>query len=207
MRTSERISRRTVLHATMLAFALPAPAAGERTSCFADLLGRRRMVRRFKPDPIPTATIRRLVGAAVRAPSAGHTQPWEFVVVRDRKRRLALAEAALGQTFVAEAPIVIVPCFDVARVRPRYGERAERYGMIDAAFASLTLLLAVADAGLGACFVGAMDDARVASVVQLPSHVRPLAVVPVGHPDEAPSRMRLRRPRDVVHFERWQGRA
>jgi nitroreductase len=201
---SRTIFRRDVLHATLLALALPAPAAAAPSSCLDDLLGRRRMVRRFKPDPLPTATIRRLVAAAVRAPSAGNTQPWQFVVVRDRQRRMALADAAFGQRFVADAPVVIVPCFDVARVRPRYGRRAERYGMIDAAFASLSLLLAVTDAGLGACFVGAIDDDRVASAVDLPAHVRPLAVMPIGHPAESPPRMRVPRPREVVHFERWR---
>jgi nitroreductase len=204
---SERLSRRDLLQATILALALPERAAAAQTSCLDDLLGRRRMVRHFKPDPLPTATIRRLVAAGVRAPSAGDTQPWEFVVVRDRKRRMALAEAAFGQTFVAEAPVVIVPCFDVSRIRPRYGVRAERYGMIDAAFASFCLLLAVADAGLGACFVGAIDDTRVASVVGLPSQVRPLAVMPIGHPAESPRRRRVRRPRDVVSFERWRGQS
>jgi nitroreductase len=199
-----RVTRRDVLLATMLALAWPERAAAEATGCLGELLGRRRMVRRFRPDPLPTATIRRLVAAAVRAPSAGNTQPWEFVVVRDRKRRTALADAAFGQTFVADAPVVIVPCFDLARIRPRYGVRAERYGMIDAAFASLSLLLAVTDAGLGACFVGAIDDDEVASVVGLPSHVRPLAVIPIGHPTESPRPMRLRSPRDVLHVERFR---
>jgi nitroreductase len=203
----QRLSRRDVLHTAMLALMLPGRAAAASAPCLDDLLGRRRMVRRFKPDPLPTATIRRLVAAAVRAPSAGHTQPWEFVVVRERGRRRELAEAAFGQQFVAEAPVVIVPCFDVERARPRYGARAERYGMIDAAFASLCLLLAVTEAGLGACFVGAIDEARVARVIDLPSHVHPLAVMPIGHPAESPSRMRVRTPRDVVHAERWRDRS
>ena len=200
----QRISRRDVLRAAPIVFAPRSHAAlAEPGSALDDLLARRRMVRRFAPDPVPAATIRRLIAAAVRAPSAGHTQPWAFVVVRAQETRARLAEAALGQRFVATAPVVIVVCADLSRARPRYGERAERYGVIDAAFASLCLLFAVVEAGLGACFVGAFDDAHVARIVGLPDDVRPIAVVPVGRPAETPKRMRLRRVDDVLHRERW----
>jgi nitroreductase len=196
-----------VLHAAALALALPPRARAAAPGCLDDLLGRRRMVRRFRPDPVPTRTIRELIAAAVRAPSAGHTQPWEFVVVRSKRTRARLAEAAAGQRFVADAPVVIVACFDLARATPRYGARAELYGVVDTAFASLCLLLAVTERGLGACFVGAIDEARVGRILGLPPAVRTLAVIPVGHPAESPGGRRIRRPRDVVHSERWRGRS
>jgi nitroreductase len=200
-----RITRRQLLRTAPLVLAARGrTASAAEPGCTLDaLLARRRMVRRFTSEPVPAATIRRLLAAAVRAPSAGHTQPWAFVVVRTPEARARLADAALGQAFVAAAPVVIVVCADVSRARPRYRERAERYGVIDAAFASLILLFAVAETGLGACFVGAFDDARVARIVGLPDDVRPIAVVPVGHPAEAPKRMRLRRVDEVLHRERW----
>jgi hypothetical protein len=120
------------------------------------------MVRKFRSDPVDDATVRRLLAAAIRAPSAGHTQPWAFIVVRDGEKRRALGRAAHEQTFIGDAPVVVVACADLSRSEARYGERARRYGFIDAAFASLCLLLAVTEAGLGACFVGADDD-RVAA--------------------------------------------
>ena len=180
-----------------------ATAATDATSALDRLLGRRRMVRRFKPDDVDAATVRRLIAAALRAPSAGHTQPVGFVVVRQPERRAALGRASFGQTFVGDAPVVLIVCADVSRSRPRYRERAERYGIIDGAFASMCLLLAVVEAGLGACFVGAFDDAAVARIGELPSHVLPVAVVPIGHPAEAPRPMKLRAVADVVHEERW----
>jgi nitroreductase len=114
-----------------------------------------------------------------------------------------LAAACLGQRFVAEAPVAIVACTDVDRSRARYRARGERYAIIDGAFAALCLLLAVAEEGLGACFVGAFDDAEVARLLGLPAHVRPLAVIPIGHPAERPSPLPLRGSRDVTHTERW----
>jgi len=167
------------------------------------LLDRRRMVRRFTPDPVDDAVVQRLLATGTRAPSAGNTQPWAFVVVREAERRAALARAALGQMFVAEAPVVIVPCADPSRARERYGERAERYAVIDTSFASLLILLAVVEEGLGACFVGAFDDAEVKRLLALPAGVQPLAVVPVGRPAETPPALELRPADSVVHHERW----
>jgi nitroreductase len=161
------------------------------------------MVRRFTYAPVDDATVARLLDAARRAPSAGDTEPWAFVVVRDEARRRALAQAALGQSFVAAAPVVIAVCADTRRARPRYGERAVRYGWMDTAFASLLLMLAVAEAGLGACFVGAFDDAAVARLLGLPEGVLPAALVPVGHPAESPCGRKRRPASEVVHRERW----
>lgn len=161
------------------------------------------MVRRFKSDPVSDATVRRLIDAATRAPSAGHTEPWAFVVVRDAKRRARLGRAAFGQTWLARAPVAIVACADLSRSRRRYGERGERYAVVDTAFASLLLLLAVAESGLGACFVGAFDDREVRRILALPDDVQPLAVIPVGHPDEKPAAQKRRPLRQVVHRERW----
>jgi nitroreductase len=186
-----------------VAIAARGEAAVTAASTLDALLDRRRMVRKFRPTPIPDETIARCLRAATRAPSAGNTQPWAFVVVRDAATRRQLARAALDQAFVAEAPVVVVACADVPRSQARYAARGERYAVIDVAFASLLLLLRVTEEGLGACFVGAFDDAAVAKAIGLPSHVMPLAVIPVGVPAERPRRVRLRPEGDVVHRDRW----
>jgi nitroreductase len=138
----------------------------------------------------------------MRAPSAGNTQPWAFVVVRDAARRRKLGRAAIGQMWLSDAPLVLVPCADPSRAR-QYGDRAHRYARIDTAFASLLLLLAVAEEGLGACFVGAFNDAEVARLLRLPADVQPLALIPIGHPAERPAPQPLRDPSAAVHRERW----
>ncbi len=201
------MTRRDLLCAASVALALPAgtPLAAAPAS-LDSLLDRRRMVRRFKPDPLPESLVQSLLSAAARAPSAGNTQPWAFIVVRDADIRIQLARAAFGQMFVAEAPVVIVACTDVARSRARYQERGERYGLIDTAFASLLLLLAVTEQGLGACFVGAFEDGDVARLLSLPKHVKPVAIVPVGYPAEAPRAQKLRPLAEAVHSERWSAR-
>lgn len=161
------------------------------------------MIRRFRSDPVSDATVNRLIATATRAPSAGHTEPWAFVAVRDARTRSELGRAAFGQMFVAESPLVVVACADLSRSRAQYGERGNRYGIIDASFASLLLLLAVVDEGLGACFVGAFEDAAVSRLLRLPADVQPIAIIPIGMPAESPPARKRRPVTAVLHRERW----
>lgn len=198
------LSRRNILAVAAALAARPRRAAAAERA-LDRLLARRRMVRRFTAAPVTDAVVDRLISTATRAPSAGDTQPWAFVVLREPAAREALARAAHGQSFVAAAPVVIVACADLPRSRGRYEERGDRYALIDVAFASMLLLLAVTEEGLGACFVGAFRDAEVSRVLALPSHVQPVALIPVGHPAESPRGHELRPLREVVHHEKWRG--
>jgi len=172
---------------------------------FAALVKRRTMVRQYKSDPVPEEKIQRLLEYAVRAPSAGNLQPWEFIIVRSQEVRNKLAKAALGQTWVATAPVIIATCADIQRAGSRYGARGSFYSLVDTSFASLLMLLGVVEQGLGACFVGAYNPDEVAKIFALPDHVRPVGLITIGYPAEAP-----RKPgtpkiplSKLVHYEKW----
>jgi len=174
---------------------------------FEELVRRRSMIRAFRPEPVLEELVLKLLRHAIRAPSAGHLQPWEFVVVRDPDTRRRLAKAALGQMFIAEAPVVIVTCRDVERNAWRYGDRGrQRYSLIDASFASLMILLAARNEGLGACFVGAFKDEEVSHILGLPEHVQPVGIIPIGWPAEGPTKAEHIPIREVVHWEHYGSR-
>lgn len=161
----------------------------------------RRSVRHFTPENVTGEQVQRVLETAVLAPSAGNQQPWHFVVVRDPAMRQALAGAAYGQRFVAQAPVVVVVCAEPAQSAARYGDRGTHlYCLQDTAAATTYILLAVAALGLGSCWVGAFDEVAVAAVLRLPADRRPVALLPVGHPAEEP-----RRParRSLVQVTTW----
>ncbi len=148
-----------------------------------DAIDRRHSVRRFGPGEVSAKTITRILEAAVRAPSAGNRQPWHFIVVSDSELKQALAIAAHGQGFLADAPVVIVICADPERSASRFGERGrELYCLQDTAAATEHILLAATAFGLGTCWVGAFDEQEAARALNLPNHLRPVAMVPIGHP-------------------------
>jgi len=162
-----------------------------------DAIKERMSVRRFKPDPVPEVTIGRLLDAARLAPSAGNMQPWFFVVVIKEDLRRQLAKAA-GQSFLAEAPVCIVVCADPERSASRYGQRGrELYCIQDTAAAIENILLAATGYGLGTCWVGAFDEEAAAGILELEQNLRPVALIPIGYPDQG-KRPVPRRPLDEV---------
>src|SRR3990172_1677316 len=171
---------------------------------FEELIRRRSMIRAFRANPVPDALVHKLLRNAVRAPSAGHLQPWEFIVVRDAETKRRLGEAALGQMFIAEAPVVIVTCRNLERNARRYGDRGRHfYSLIDASFASLMILLTARNEGLGACLVGAYQDEEVWRILGLPEHVRSVGLVGGGWPAEPATKAERIPLAEVVHRERF----
>lgn len=162
------------------------------------------MIRRFRATSVEEEKISRILRNAWRAPSAGHLQPQDFIVVKSFSTRAKLAQAALNQSFIAEAPIVVVVCSDTRRNVERYGERAIKfYSIIDGAFASLIILLSAVNEGLGACFVGAFDDNAVSQVLGLPKEVRPIGIIPIGYAAEKPQKYRKIPLEQRIHFDKY----
>ena len=171
---------------------------------FEMVVKRRRMCRAYSGRDVPPEKVDRILDLACRYPSAGHTEPQEFIVVRDRRVKEALARAALGQMFVAQAPLVVVVVSDTRRSAQRYGARGVRfYSIIDGAFVAMIILLAAVDEGLGACFVAAFDDREVQEVLGLPPDVRPIGIIPVGYCVEGPRRLARRSKAWIVHHDRY----
>jgi nitroreductase len=171
-----------------------------------EVLLSRRSVRGFKSTEISEETVMKLLELANAAPSAGNVQGRDFVVVRSPETRSALAQAALGQEFVAEAPVVIVVCGNTVRSGRHYGNRGmELYHIQDADAAVQNLLLAVQNEGLGACWVGAFSEKAVCDILDLPDGIRPLAIIPIGVPKTKsdrtkPNRIKIQK---LTHYERW----
>ncbi len=168
-----------------------------------EVIRRRRSIRRYRDEPLDVKEIYRLLDEANLSPSAGNLQSRDFIIVDDEELKEKLAYAALNQSFVAEAPIVVVVCANLKRVAP-YGRRGrELYCIQDSAAAIDHLLLLVEDRGLGACWVGAFDENMVSRVLGLPSYIRPVALIPIGYPDEKPDPTPRLPIENIVHYNGW----
>jgi len=162
----------------------------------------RRSVRAFTNQPVSDEEVMKLIDAARLAPSAGNIQPWEFVVVRDPKIKRGLSMAALNQTFIEEAPVVVVVCANQLRSGRGYGSRGVTlYCLQDTAAATQNMLLAAYALGLATCWVGAFQEEEARRVLHIPNGVRPVAIIPVGHPAEKPEAPDRRSLSEIVHHE------
>ena len=169
-----------------------------------EVMKQRRSIRGYSNEAVSDQQIRRLIEAAVLAPSAGNVQPWKFVVVKDSATKTKLAEAALGQSFVKTAPLVIVVCADTEKAKKSYGKRGEKlYSIQDTAAATQNILLTVQDLGLATCWVGAFNDKEVSKAINAPKNIRPVAVLPIGYAAN-PVKVPLKKSVDeVIHYERF----
>ena len=196
---------------------------------FQEVVRRRRMVRNFADRPVEPAIVDRLLANAIRAPSAGFSQGWAFLVL-DRAADLdrfwaATTPPAAGTdawaTGMRRAPVIIVPLSCKRAYLDRYAEpdkgwtdRDETrwpvpYWDIDTGMAALLILLTVTDKGLGGCFFGVPPGQHAAFRAEfgVPDDYTPIGAIAVGHraPDRrSPSLRRGRREVDeVVHRGRW----
>lgn len=164
----------------------------------------RRSIRAFTNKKVSDDDVMKILDAARHAPSAGNIQPWEFIVVRGAKIKRGLAQAALDQTFIEEASVVIVACADELRSSQRYGSRGSTlYCFQDTAAAIQNLHLAAYTLGLGTCWVGAFNEAKTRKLLNTPLGVRPVAIIPVGYPAEKPKQQRRRPLTEIVHHEKF----
>ena len=162
----------------------------------------RRSIRAYTSKDVSEKDIEKLIDAARFAPSAGNIQPWEFIIVRDAKIKRKLAEAALNQEFIEEAPVVIVVCADEAQSGQGYGNRGVTlYCIQDTAAAIQNILLAAQALGLGTCWVGAFREDLAEKALNTPPYVRPVAIIPVGHAAEEPEPRPKRPLKEIVHYE------
>lgn len=182
-----------------------APPTQTVPTSFADVVRRRAMIRAYKSDPVPEEKVQQLLKYAVRAPSGGNLQPWEFVVVKSPEVRDKLAKAAMGHTAVATAPVIIVTCADIQRAGNQFGARGSFVSLIDTAFASLLILLGAVEQGLGACFVASYNGEEVATLFALPEHVRPVGLITIGYPAELPRKPPTKKIplKQLVHVDKW----
>lgn len=169
---------------------------------FLDLARRRCSIRGYKSDPVPADLLEQVLQTGNLAPSAKNLQPFHFIVVTRQDQRDELAKA-YPAPFFRQAPVVIVICVEPAKgwVRERYD--GKNYCEIDAAIAIDHMTLAAADLGLGTCWIGAFDPGQVREAMKLPDGIEPIAMLPLGYPDDEGRPKRRKQLSELVHRETW----
>ncbi|TVQ37548.1 MAG: nitroreductase [Spirochaetaceae bacterium] len=161
----------------------------------------RRSERSFLHKPVERDKLERILEAARLAPSARNQQEWRILVVTDAEIRQALADAAGGQRFVGDAPMVLVCCAETDHRMMRCGLKAYP---IDVAIAIDHMTLAAVELGLGTCWVGRFDSDAVRRACGIPSDIEVVQLLTLGYPDDRSPSVKNRKPLDeIVRFERW----
>ncbi len=167
-----------------------------------ELIKKRRSIRKFNPDvAVDDQTVNQILEAGIWAPSAGNTQCWRFVVVRDKLIKKALANEAGHQPFIAIAPVVIVVCADLGYMQRTYGDRGlTTYSLQDTAAAIQNMLLTITELNLACCWIGAFKEEQAAKILDLSTNLRPVAILPIGAASEEPTPPPRKKIEDVTIY-------
>ncbi len=191
---------------------------------------RRHMTRNFSGRPLPDGLVDHLLTGALRAPSAGHTQGREFVVLTGPDQTRCYWEAATDEAWrarsrrfagLSRAPVIVLPLADPDAYATRYRESDKTgsgnadvewvvpFWWVDLAFSTMTLLLGAADNGLGAAFLGNFrGEGELLTALGAPGHLRWLGAVLLGEamtpdPPSSSAGRRRRTLEESVHRGRW----
>ncbi|PWB49307.1 MAG: nitroreductase [Candidatus Methanoperedenaceae archaeon] len=161
----------------------------------------RRSIRAYESRDVEEDKLERILESGRLSPSAGNRQERRFIVIRDAGTRKALSDAAKGQVFVAQAPVVIAACSVESEYVMSCGQLAYP---IDTAIAVDHMTLQAVEEGLGTCWIGAFDEKRVKEILNIPDSVRVVALLPLGYPVAIPKPTARKSPGEIVMREKWR---
>jgi len=198
-----------------------------------EAIQKRRSIRHYKPDDIPDHVLNRLLSAVRLAPSGKNSQPWKFVVVRDKTTKSRVAAACnwktaegelISQSWVDEAPVFILACGSEKEAAVRYYKDGEvittnwaalQVEMAQAPIeyesalvADLTvamdhLTLAAVSEGLGTCWIGGLNEGQMKDILSIPDDVRAPVAVALGYPVSWPD-PRPRKPlAEIICYDKY----
>lgn len=164
----------------------------------------RRSIRKYKDVPVEQEKIERILDAARLAPSWKNTQCWRFLVLTKPEQRekvlTAFPDDNPGKKAIAMAPVVIVVCGNPAESDV---ENGINYFVADVAIAFEHLCLSAHALGLGTCWMGWFDEARVKVSLGIPDAIRIVGMTPLGYPDQEPKARPRKELSEIVFFDEW----
>ncbi|MEM2287308.1 MAG: nitroreductase family protein [Thermoproteota archaeon] len=165
---------------------------------------KRRSVRSYSKRQVPKEALDKVLEAALLAPSAGDIHPYRIVVVTDEEKIRKIAEAALNQTFIAQAPVVIVYLVNIEEASA-YGRRGvELYSLLDVGASMENLMLAATSLGLSTCWIGAFNERKVEEIVKAPSGYRAVSLTPLGYSDHTPRMIPPPPKSEKIYYEEFR---
>lgn len=165
---------------------------------FIDTIAARRSIRKFTDEPVSEQQIKTLLGAGMNAPSARNSQPWHFMIIKDRGTIEKMVEHCPNGAFMKSAPVVIFVLGDL--------DISADYCPVDCSAAVENILLAAQAEDLGTCWIGVYPRTErikgLKKQFNLPGNIQPQSLIAVGHPAET-KEPNSRYLEDRIHLEKW----
>lgn len=172
---------------------------------FSKLIKVRHSVRAFQNKEVPEEKLQNILEAIRQSPSAKNLQSLEVVLVREKSTIKKLAGTTTRpQPFIAEANLILVFFANPDRIAENSDERGIKlYPIQDATIAITQAHLAAANEGLGSVWIGSFSEDKMSKILEAPTGLRPIAMLPVGYPAEEPVEKERRTLDNIIHQEKF----
>ncbi|MGY5858404.1 MAG: nitroreductase family protein [Candidatus Thorarchaeota archaeon] len=156
----------------------------------------RKTIRKYKNESVSDDIVQNILEAGRRSPSATNAQPWHFIVVRDQTGKDACSYMGYNR-FTGSADFVVVGLYRKSEVV------MEHLAVMDVTIALQNMVTAAWVQGVGSCWIGAFDEAKLKQILNLPEDAKIVGLVPFGIPDHDPPKAAKKPLDEIVHFDKW----
>jgi nitroreductase len=140
--------------------------------------------RSYRNKKISDKSLNKILEAGIRAPNAGNLQAWKFVLVNKEDVKEQITKAALDQRWMMQAPVFIVVCSNLNKLKTYYPGKYRLYAMQDTSLAAENIILMAYSLKIKSCFIGAFDEKAVSRILRLPDDIEPYSIITLGYSDE-----------------------
>jgi nitroreductase len=168
-----------------------------------ECINTRRSIRKYKSKKIPENIVKKIISAGMNAPSCYNSQPWVFIIIKNKEAMQSLVDAKGGSQFITNAPLIIACCYDESKTPDKY------HNIENVSLAAENILLAAHALGLGTCYIGAFDpenagvERAISKALKLPKNIHVVSLISLGYPDEAPKTKKMRKLSEVMRNENY----
>lgn len=160
----------------------------------------RRSIRSFKKEKVPKEEIKKLIEAAVWAPSGSNLYSWQIKVVRGSKKRNV---ERFSPGLMGNPPVLLVLCNDDEKSLESSKLAKEVLSIMDIAIAAQNICLQATDMGLGTCYIGSFNKKAVKEILDLPDKIRPVLILSLGYPKKVPEPPSKKDVEETVEWIGW----
>lgn len=160
----------------------------------------RRSIREFQDKEIPQYIIDKIIDAAKHAPSSNDSQPWEFIIIKDKKIKSELSELHPWAKFIEKSPVIIAVLGDLEKCKDEF------LNTINVSLATQNLLLEAHNLDLGACYIEIINkefeiEEKTRSILNVPEHILVYCLIALGYPKSIPYQ---KKPKECsVYFDKY----
>ena len=169
-----------------------------------DAIKERHSVRRYKDKDISHEDLTKILDAGRKIQSAGNINTLRFIVVNDKEKKKELVKASHHQNFIANAPVTIIVCSDMKRIKQAYGDDSFAYSAQQAGASVQNMALEAVNLKLASCSVQGFKEEKIKKIFDIPDEVRVELLLIIGYSDAIKAERRKYELDSIVHVNEWK---